>query len=377
MPFGGDREPLVMIQDKIKSRDQLISICDQYRQQGLVIGFTSGAFDILHAGHVDYLEQARSQCDCLIVGINSDRSVRSYKGPDRPLIPEAQRLKTVAALAAVDFVFLFDERRNARNIRLLKPRLYFKAGDYSPQQLTSRKAVEQLGGEIRIIPVNEPISTTEIIRKIQVGGQASDQFVEEQDRTVYLHRRPLKMKPAIFLDRDGTINRDIGYLSEPEKFELLPRALDGLRQLQDMGYRLVIITNQGGIGLGYYTKEDFYRVNKKMLTEMSRAGIMIDKIYFCPHSLAEDCPCRKPKISLVLRGQQELNLDLSHSFFIGDSVIDIQTGINAGLKTILIRNAALSEAELLATQPDFVVNDLLEAAHLILKLERQELSESQ
>ncbi|MDZ7319185.1 MAG: HAD-IIIA family hydrolase, partial [candidate division KSB1 bacterium] len=367
----GNNKPLSMIQDKIKTREQLIAICDHYRQRGLVIGFTSGAFDILHAGHVDYLEQARMQCDCLIVGINSDRSVRSYKGQDRPLIPEAQRMKTVAALAAVDFVFLFDERRNAQNIRLLKPHLYFKAGDYSPSQLTSLDVLEQFGGEIRLIPIQESISTTAIIQKIQANAQGGDQFVEEQPRTVHVHRRPPKMKPAIFLDRDGTINRDVGYISEPERFEFLPHALDGLLLLQNMGYRLVIITNQGGIGLGYFTKEDFYRVNKKMLTQISRAGIMIDRIYFCPHNLVEDCPCRKPKIALVLRGQQELNLDLSRSYFIGDSTVDIETGINAGMKTILIRSKKSPEAEQLSAQPNFVVADLLEAAQLILKLERE------
>ncbi len=358
-----------MIKDKIKTRDDLLQICEQFRKTKLIIGFTSGAFDLLHAGHVDYLEQAKFECDKLIVGVNSDASIRKYKGQDRPIVSENLRLKTVAALESVDFVFLFDERRNARNIELLKPHIYFKAGDYAESQLTSKAVVEQFGGEVRLIPIKENISTTEIITRIR-SGRDVDQFVEEQERTVHLKRQPRKMQPAIFLDRDGTINREIGYLSEPEKFELLPNALAGLKKMQDFGYRLVIVTNQGGIGLGYFTKEDFYRVNKKMLTEVSQAGINIDKIYFCPHGKAENCPCRKPEIGLILRAKRELNLDLSHSFFIGDSEIDIQTGARAGMKTLLISSELLPDPSGIEPKPDFVAKDLLEAAEIILKQER-------
>jgi len=359
-----------MIEDKIKARKQLVPICEQFRRAGLIIGFTSGAFDLLHAGHVDYLEQSKSECDKLIVGVNSDASIQKYKGHDRPIITENSRLKTVAALESVDYVFLFDERRNASNIELLKPHIYFKAGDYAQSQLTSKAIVEQFGGKVRLIPIQENISTTEIINRIRSVGRDGDQFVQEQERTVHLKRKPPKMQPAIFLDRDGTINREIGYLSEPEKFELLPNALDGMKKMQDLGYRLVIVTNQGGIGLGYFTKEDFYRVNKKMLTEVSKAGITLDKIYFCPHSKAENCPCRKPEIGLILRAKQELNLDLSHSFFIGDSEIDIQTGIRAGMKTVFIASELVPDAASLEIKPDFVTSDLLSAAEVILKQER-------
>lgn len=360
-----------MINDKIKTRKQLVPICDQFRRDGLIIGFTSGAFDVLHAGHVSYLEKAKVECDRLIVGINSDASIRKYKGKDRPIISQSHRLKIVAALESVEYVFLFDERRNAKNIQLLRPHIYFKAGDYSASQLTSKQVVEQIGGEARLIAIKENISTTEIINRIRSLSGDKDQFIEEQEGTVHLKRQPAKMKPAIFLDRDGTINRDIGYLSEPEKFKLLPNALEGLKKMQDMGYRLVIVTNQGGIGLGYFTKEDFYRVNKKMLTEISKAGILLDKIYFCPHSKAENCPCRKPATGLVTRAQQELNIDLAQSYVIGDSAVDIETGANSSMKTILIESQSVPDPSSLETKPDFVVKDLLEAAEIILKQERE------
>lgn len=360
-----------MIHDKIKTREQLLLICDQFRRDSLILGFTSGAFDILHAGHVDYLEAAKFQCDKLIVGINSDASIQKYKGQDRPILHENYRLKTVAALESVDFVFLYDERRNAKNIELLKPHIYFKAGDYSASQLTSREIMEQIGGEVRLIPIKDQISTTEIINKIQALGGNVDQFVEEQEKTVHLKRQPPKMKPAIFLDRDGTINQELAYVSEPEKFELLPKALEGMKKLQGLGYRLVIVTNQGGIGLGYFTKEDFYQVNKKMLSELSNAGITIDKIYFCPHSKAENCPCRKPEIGLILRAREELNLDLSHSYFIGDSAVDMLAGLKAGMRTILIQNDSTPDPSLREIRPDFIARDLLEVAEIILKQERE------
>jgi len=355
---------------KIKTRDELIPICDELRSRGMILGFTSGAFDLLHAGHVDYLAKARSQCDVLIVALNSDASIRTYKGPDRPIVPERSRLQIVAGLASVDYVFLFDERRNAQNIEALKPHVYFKAGDYAASQLTSGALVEKFGGQIRIIPVTETISTTAIIQRIlTVEGQA-DRFVEEQQDTVHLKRRPVKMAPAIFLDRDGTINKHVNYLSDPNQFELNPFAIDGMKKMQAMGYRLVIVTNQAGIGMGYFSKDDFYRVNLKMMTLVSAAGIHFDKIYFCPHSKSEKCPCRKPEIGLILRAQEELNIDLSHSYFVGDMESDIQAGFNARLKTILIRSPLTPEPTRLAAPPDFIADNLLEAADIILQQER-------
>ena len=134
-----------MIKDKIKSREELALLCEDFRKQELIIGFTSGAFDLLHAGHVDYLEKAKATCDILIVAVNSDVSVKKYKGAGRPIIKERYRAKTVAALESVDYVFIFEERRNEKNIKTLKPNIYFKAGDYKPAQLTSKEIIEELG----------------------------------------------------------------------------------------------------------------------------------------------------------------------------------------------------------------------------------------
>lgn len=359
-----------MIQQKIKTREELARLCEQFRQQGKTIGFTSGVFDLLHAGHVDYLEKAKALCDILIVGLNSDASVRAYKGQNRPIVPQDQRLKVVAGLESVDYVFPFDERRNQKNIEALKPHLYIKAGDYSPDMLTSKEIVEKFGGKIHLIPIAESISTSGIIEKIwALRRTQSEQFVEEEG-AVHIERIPSKLSQAVFLDRDGTLIEEVEYLHEPEKIRFLPHALEGMRKFQDMGYRLVLLSNQPGIGLGYYTKEDFYRVNRALFKEFSKHGILIDKIYFCPHSKSENCSCRKPGQALIQRAQKELSLDLSQSIMIGDKTSDIETGKRAGMKTILVRTGHQGKDGEFSAKPDYIAEDLLSAAQWVLEQER-------
>jgi len=357
--------------EKIKTREELAALAQELRRQGKKIGFTSGAFDLLHAGHVDYLEKAKALCDVLIVGVNSDASVRAYKGPHRPITSQEERARVVAALTAVDYVFIFDERRNQKNIEAFRPHLYVKAGDYTEGQLTSKETVEALGGEVQIIPVTVETSTSRIVQQIvESFGEGKARVVEEEG-AVYLDRKRGKSSPAIFLDRDGTINKEVEYLSEPEKFELLPNALAGLKKLQDMGFRLVIVTTQGGIGLGYFAKEDFYRVNREMFRQLAPARVRIDKIYFCPHSIVEGCDCRKPQVGLLRRAKEDLNLDFSHSYTIGDKTSDIEAGRRAGTRTILLKTGHGGQDNEYAIQPDYVAEDLLDAANYILEQQRQ------
>jgi len=361
-----------LIQDKIKTREELALLCEQFRREGKTIGFTSGVFDLFHAGHADYLEKAKALCDILIVGVNSDASVRRYKGPDRPIVPEAHRMKVLAALESVDYVFLFDERRNQKNIEALKPHLYIKAGDYGPENLTSKDTVEKYGGKVHLIPIAESISTSGVIEKIQGLGKRQNEYFVEEEGAVHIERIPSKLTQAVFFDRDGTILEEVEYLHDPEKIRFLPGALEGMKQFQNMGYRLIILSNQPGIGLGYYTKEDFYRVNRAMFKVFSQYGILIDKIYFCPHTKAEKCLCRKPEQALIQRAQKELYLDLSQSIMIGDKTSDIETGKRAGMKTILVKTGHKGEDGEYPVNPDYVAENILSAAQWVLQLERGE-----
>ena len=355
--------------EKIKSREEVAALCAQARAQGKTVGFTSGAFDLLHAGHVDYLEKARQSCDLLVVGVNADASVRAYKGPQRPIIPAQQRAQVVAALECVDLVFIFPERRNKANIELLRPDFYIKAGDYRPQELTSKEIVERYGGRVLLIPVTADVSTTDIIARA-AATHAAQPVLEEREGAVHI-RRPLpKAAPAVFVDRDGTIIEDVPFLHEPQRVRLLPGAGEGLKRLQDMGYRIVILTNQGGIGLGYFTLEDFYRVNSAMLRLLHGYGVRVDKIYFCPHGLAEQCDCRKPGTALLRLAHEQLNVDLSRSVVIGDRTADLETARRAGCKSVLVRTGAGGRDGEYQVEADFVADDLLQAAEMLLEWER-------
>ena len=227
------------------------------------------------------------------------------------------------------------------------------------------------GGDVLLIPVETDISTSKIIEKINTISFASNKTIVELQKSIYFPTQEIKTKPAIFLDRDGTINKDIEYLHESEKFQLIPNVLHGLKKMQNMGYRLIIITNQAGIGLGYFTKEDFYSVNRKMFRMFSEESINIDKIYFCPHNITDNCDCRKPKTGLIEQAKKDLNLDWDHSYMIGDKTADIQTGLNAGLKTILVKTGTAGKDREYQIKSDYVAKNLLDAANWILEQERK------
>lgn len=148
------------------TRDYVVEVRYSAGALGRRVGFTSGCFDILHAGHVDYLEKAKAICDCLIVAVNTDASIRKNKGEGRPINPENERLKVVSALKSVDHAFLFDETNNNVNIEMLKPDVYIKAGDYDLTKLSSKSIVEKYGGTVELIPLEYDVSTSDVIERI-------------------------------------------------------------------------------------------------------------------------------------------------------------------------------------------------------------------
>ena len=131
------------------------------------------------------------------------------------------------------------------------------------------------------------------------------------------------MNRAVFLDRDGTINIDYGYVHEIEKFDLKKGVLHGLKELTKLGYILIVITNQSGIGRGYYNVESFNKLNDYMIDYFKKNNIDIKKVYFCPHVDEDNCKCRKPKLSLFYEAQKEFNIDFSKSYAIGDNERDL------------------------------------------------------
>jgi len=151
---------------KIKRRDTLARILETEHQRGKTIVFTNGCFDLLHVGHVKYLQKARQLGDLLVLGLNSDDSIRRLKGPSRPLIGEEERAHILAALACVDYVVVFDEDTPLELIRLLRPHILVKGGDYTPEGVVGKDLVESYGGRVALIDLVDGRSTTNIIERI-------------------------------------------------------------------------------------------------------------------------------------------------------------------------------------------------------------------
>lgn len=167
------------------------------------------------------------------------------------------------------------------------------------------------------------------------------------------------MEKAIFLDRDGTINVDYGYVSKVENFFLLPNTIEGLKKFSEMGYMLIVISNQSGIGRDYYTLEDYHNVTNKMLSTLKQSGIKITDCFYCPHSPESNCDCRKPKPKMIQNAIEKWNVDPNLSWFIGDKKSDIDAGKALSIKTILISKSPKEYNQ------DCIVPDLLAAANYI------------
>jgi len=176
---------------------------------------------------------------------------------------------------------------------------------------------------------------------------------------------------AIFLDRDGTLNEDLGYFHEAEKLIVFPEVPDALLLLKDAGFLLIVVTNQGAIGQGLYTQEDTEAVHLALQHYLAPFGVQLDDFFFCPHNPEEHCYCRKPQPGMLIAAQVKYDLNLGDCFLIGDKISDLEAGKAAGCTTILVLTghgqeelAKLKELKLNAA--DFVVDDILQAAKTIL-----------
>lgn len=173
---------------------------------------------------------------------------------------------------------------------------------------------------------------------------------------------------AVFLDRDGTIMEDSHYVGDVSRVILIPGAAEALMRLADAGYRLLIVTNQSGVARGYFPREAVEQIHAHLDEQFAKVGVKLDRYYVCPHHPEDNCDCRKPRPRLLLDAAREFGLDLSQCFMVGDRTSDIQAGIGAGTKTILVLTgagqAALAKGEVTAT---YTADDVGAAADWILK----------
>lgn len=177
---------------------------------------------------------------------------------------------------------------------------------------------------------------------------------------------------AIFLDRDGVINIEVDYLSKAEYFQFTENCIKALQAFQSLGYQLFIITNQSGIGRGYYTENDFHCLTKWMLAELGDSGITISQVEYCPHHPQDgkgkyriDCDCRKPKPGMINTLVKQYNIDVDSSILIGDSITDIEAGKAANIKTLVLVESGKKVPKKLPATVDHLSKNLAEFANFL------------
>ena len=185
-----------------------------------------------------------------------------------------------------------------------------------------------------------------------------------------------RMNKAIFLDRDGTLNIDYGYVHEIDNFKFIDGAIDALRKLKKMGYMLVLVTNQSGIARGYFSEEQFLQLTEWMDWSLAEQDVDLDGIYYCPHhpegkgEYKEDCDCRKPKPGMLLQAIKELKIDPTQSIMVGDKVEDLKAGIGAKVKmNVLVRTGkpVTEEGERVA---DYVLDSIVDLPRIVKRLKK-------
>jgi D-glycero-D-manno-heptose 1,7-bisphosphate phosphatase len=186
-------------------------------------------------------------------------------------------------------------------------------------------------------------------------------------------------RPAVFIDRDGTLTDEVGYVNHPRRLRLLPRSAEAIRRLNDAGIPAVVVTNQAGIARDYFSEDVLRAVNAELVTQLAASGAKLDGLYVCPHHPSEGkppfrmaCECRKPKPGLLLQAAQEMDLDLARSVMVGDKPSDLEVAPKVGARAVLVLTGyGLGDWEYRRARfpvtPDHVAGDLLDAVEWGLK----------
>lgn len=188
----------------------------------------------------------------------------------------------------------------------------------------------------------------------------------------------MALRPAVFIDRDGTLTEEVGYVNHPRRLRLLPRSAEAIRRLNQAGVAAVVVTNQAGVARGYFSEEVLHAVNRELVEQLKREGAHLDGLYVCPHHPTEGeppfrarCDCRKPKPGLLQRAAADLGLDLGASTMVGDKASDLVPGATVGARSVLVLTGyGLGEWEFrrstFPVAPDHVAGDLLDAVEWVL-----------
>jgi D-glycero-D-manno-heptose 1,7-bisphosphate phosphatase len=334
------------VNKKIQTLDEITVISSNLRLEGKTIVTLNGSFDLFHPGHLFIISEARKQGDVLIIGVNSDASYKLYKDKSGPIINEKGRAEIIAALSIVDFVVLFDEPDPIAFLNAIKPHIHCNGVEYGNDCIET-KTLESFGGKLHLIDAKQKgVYSTSVI----VSAIAS--------------RYSAPKRKAIFLDRDGVINKDAGYTYKIEDFEFEHGIIDLLLYLKGLGYIFIIVTNQSGIGRGYYRQEDMERFHEHLVAESLKQAISFEGIYFCPHDPKKElCDCRKPGSVLHQKAIREHTINAQNSWSIGDKLSDCTPAKRVGARTILLSKEKVREKQ---GDVDFTVGKLSEVKLVIL-----------
>lgn len=188
-----------------------------------------------------------------------------------------------------------------------------------------------------------------------------------------------KARRAVFIDRDGTISEEVGYVNHITRYRVFPFAADAVRALNEAGWLAVLVTNQAGVARGYFKEELIGEVHAILARELRREGARLDAVYYCPHHpsageppFRRDCDCRKPKPGLILRAARELDVDIARSWMVGDRYSDIELARNAGSRSAFVltgygRGELEHQSGAWSHRPDIIAEDLLEAVRAIIE----------
>ena len=328
---------------KIKNQKEIVRIVHDLKKKSKKIVALNGSFDILHLGHVKSLKEAKAQGDILIVLLNSDKSVKNYKGSGRPINSQKERAEVLSALEPIDYITIFDEITPIKILQKIKPDIFCQGKDWG-KNCIEREVVEKYGGKVYILKWSKGLSTTKLFDKIL------DAYSKTENK-------------AVFLDRDGTINiNKPEYLYKIKDFKFTSTAIPALKKLSKTDYKIIILTNQSGIGRGYFKEKDLKKLHQWLLKQLKKKGIRIDKIYHCPHVSKDNCSCRKPKIGMLQWAIKDFDLSLAKSWVIGDDERDIIMAREANIRSIKIGKRIPKNLKL---EPNFYTKNLLEAVKFI------------
>ena len=302
------------------------------------IGTINGTFDLLHEGHIDAINYATKHSQKLFILINSDRSVKIYKGPHRPIEEQHVRANKMEERFPEHYIFIFDDINPLTTLEKISPNVHFIGPDWGSNTL-EQKLIESHGGVVKNITKNIEISTTLLLRKD------------------HLEIAPEK---AIFLDRDGTIIVDKKYPVDPNQIEFLPKALKSLKKISKLGFKLFIVSNQSAVGRGITTQDVAISLNNKVVEQLKESGIEITKSFIDFSHPSENSKTRKPNTLFLENASLEYKLSLKDSWVIGDKPSDILFGKRGNTKTLQIKgDYDISEFA------DFYINNLAQAYEII------------